>query len=170
MEKRIDKIIKKAECIKSYLLKINRDEGNIDGLIRSLKSYRDNIGDIPSEKLFIFTTNKTKMFNMKDYPLSLKEAFDWKSVSVCNEVFYVSIKLIEFTSYISRKILSRNYGVDDYCREVLYSVPPMVLEEHISDAVFDVQSFKVDTGLMTELVRAGFEPTKQTVSFVCDFE
>ena len=57
MSKRIEKIIKKAECIKNYLQKRNENAGNIDGLIKSLITYRDNIGDIPNNKRFYITMN-----------------------------------------------------------------------------------------------------------------
>ena len=50
--KRIDKIIKKAECIKKYLTDNDKEMGDIENLIKSLESYRDNVGDIGPEKMF----------------------------------------------------------------------------------------------------------------------
>lgn len=51
--KRIDKIIKKAECVKKYLTNNDKEMGNIENLIKSLESFRDNVGDIGPEKVFI---------------------------------------------------------------------------------------------------------------------
>ena len=47
---------------------------------------------------------------------------------------------------------------------------PPEADNSIADAVFDVQTFKVDVFLSTELINAGLRPTKTDVRFVYDFE
>ena len=170
---RINKIIKKAVCIKNYLEKTNQDKGNIDGLIKSLESYRDNVGEIPPEKLFIFSVRGSSgpFIDRKNFPVIIN-LYNWKNVYSTSQVQNEGIKLVEFTSYISQKLFPNLYNrQDEHAIEGFYSIPPMVLEEHIADAVFDVQTFKVDNVLLsTELINAGLLPTKTNVKFVCDFE
>lgn len=171
--KRIDKIIKKAECIKHYLEKTNKDKGNIDDLIKSLISYRDNVGELPTEKMFIFSIDGDcgPFMDRDNFPV-IKNLYNWENVYATSKVQNVGIKLIEFTSYISQKLFKNLYNVHNYNSiEGFYSIPPMVLEEHIADAVFDVQTFKVnDVMLSTELINNGFRPIKTDIKFVCDFE
>lgn len=170
---RINKIIKKALCIKNYLEKTNHDKGNIDGLIKSLESYRDNVGEIPPEKMYIFSINgfSGPFIDKNNFPVIIN-LYNWKNVYSTSKVQNEGIKLVEFTSYISQKLFPNLYNrQDEHSIEGFYSIPPMVLEEHIADAVFDIQTFKVDNVLLsTELINAGLLPTKTNVKFVCDFE
>jgi hypothetical protein len=77
----------------------------------------------------------------------------------------LGIHAIEFTKYIASRIMEKTPG------RHLMSLPPVYLKEHIADAVFDVQSFRVvDVLLSTELINAGFRPTTNNVTHVCDFE
>ena len=170
---RINKIIKKAVCIKNYLEKTNQDKCNIDGLIKSLVSYRDNVGDIPQEKLFIFSVSSSSgpFIDRDKFPV-IKNLYNWKNVYSTPRIQNEGIILIEFTSYISQKLFPKLYNrQDERPIEGFYSIPPMILEEHIADAVFDVQTFKVnDVMLSTELINNNFRPIKTDIKFVCDFE
>ena len=170
---RINKIIKKAECIKHYLEKTDKDKGNIEGLIESLTSYRNNVGELPTEKMFIFSIdgNCGPFMDRDNFPVIIN-LYNWENVYSTSKVQNVGIKLIEFTSYISQKLFQGLYNVHNHTSiEGFYSIPPMVLEEHIADAVFDVQTFKVnDVMLSTELINNGFRPIKTDIKFVCDFE
>lgn len=159
---KIDKIIKKAECIKNYLKNNNKPLGNIDGLIKSLISYRDNVGDIPAEKMFHLVT-KDHISEEENIPLyDLTKTFE-DNRYVSFRLYVTGVKCIEFTSYIRSKIIRYPSRI--------FSIPPEILEEHIADAVFDVQSFKVDDVLLsTELINVGLRPTKTDIRFVCDFE
>ena len=158
---RIDKIVKKAECIKNYLKNNNKPLGNIDGLIKCLISYRDNVGEIPTEKMFHLVT--ANYFSNENIPLyDLTETFE-DNQYVSDKLYVTGFKCIEFTSYIRSKIIK-------YPGRFFF-IPPEILEEHIADAVFDVQSFKVDNVLLsTELINAGFRPNKMEVKFVRDFD
>lgn len=171
--KRINKIIKKAECIKHYLEKTNKDKGNIDSLIESLISYRDNIGEIPPEKMFIFSVSgfSGPFIDKDEFPV-IKNLYNWKHVYVTPKVHNIGIKLIEFTLYISQRLFHMYYNKqNEHPIEGFYSIPPMILEEHIADAVFDVQTFKVnDVLLSTELINNGFRPITTDINFICDFE
>lgn len=168
MTLRIDKIIKKAECIKKYLESNNKESGNIDGLIKSLVSYRDNVGDIPEEKLFTFSVganDRSDLLRYSDIPIYTccepfwKHGWEWYVPNI------LGIHAIEFTRYIASRIMEKTPG------RHLMSLPPIYLEEHIADAVFDVQSFKVDDVLLsTELINAGFRPITNNVTHVCDFK
>lgn len=170
---RINKIIKKALCIKNYLEKTNQDKGNIDGLIKSLESYRDNVGEIPPEKMYIFSVNNMYghlLINENNFPVK-RNLYNWEHFYYSNDVWNIGVKLVEFTSYISQRLFENLYNKSGKRMNGFYSIPPMVLEEHIADAVFDVQTFKVDNVLLsTELINAGLLPTKTNVKFVCDFE
>ena len=75
MEKRIDKIIKKARIIKECLIAEKKKTGNIDGLIKSLESYRDNIGDIPLEKDYFFTLYEPTSYGQYDLLIKLQEPY-----------------------------------------------------------------------------------------------
>lgn len=168
MTLRIDKIIKKAECIKKYLESNNKDSGNIDGLIKSLVSYRENVGDIPEEKLFTFSigaNDRSDLLTNSDIPIyTCCEPF-WEHGWKWDVPNMLGIHAIEFTRYIASRIMEKTPG------RHLMSLPPIYLEEHIADAVFDVQSFKVDDVLLsTELINAGFRPITNNVTHVCDFK
>ena len=162
MTTRINKIIKKAECIKKYLESNSKESGNIDGLIKSLITYRENVGDIPTEKMFYLVTERYYI-NNENIPLyNLTKAFEDNNY-VSFSLYVTGVKCIEFTSHIRSKVIRHPNRI--------LSIPPEVLEEHIADAVFDVQSFKVDDVLLsTELINAGFRPNKMEIKFVCDFE
>jgi hypothetical protein len=168
MTPRIDKIIKKAECIKKYLESNNKESGNIDGLIKSLVSYRENAGDIPEEKLFTFsvsTNDRSDILTNSDIPIYTACDPFWKHGWEWNVPNILGIHAIEFTKYIASRIMEKTPG------RHLMSLPPVYLKEHIADAVFDVQSFRVvDVLLSTELINAGFRPTTNNVTHVCDFE
>lgn len=170
---RINKIIKKALCIKNYLEKTNQDKGNIDGLIKSLISYRDNIGELPTEKMFIFSidSHSGPFIDKDNFPVIINP-YNWKNVYSTATVQNEGIKLIEFTSYILQKLFPNLYNAQNYHPiEGFYSIPPITLEEHIADAVFDVQTFKVnDVMLSTELINNNFRLIKTDIKFVCDFE
>ena len=167
MSKRIEKIIKKAECIKNYLKKREKNAGNIDGLIKSLITYRDNIGDIPSNKRFYITMNNGAYNDRLNWGTCiLRPPFKLDSrthISMLDEVRAVTVECIDFTAHI-RETLIKNTGLG-----VFYSMPPEA-DNNIADAVFDVQTFKVDVSLSTELINAGLRPTKTDVRFVNDFE
>lgn len=169
MTPRIDKIIKKAECIKSYLENNNKDAGNINGLIESLVSYRENVGDIEEEKLFTFSMSCNKWHDYikyDDFPIyTCAEPF-WEHDWQWDVPNLVGIKAIEFTRYIASRVLKRGAS-----SRHLMSLPPIYLNEHIANAVFDVQSFKAnDVLLTTELINAGLRPMKTNINFVCDFD
>jgi len=167
MGKRIEKIIKKAECIKNYLQKRNENVGNIDGLVKSLITYRDNIGDIPNNKRFYITMNNHAYNDRLNWETCIWEPpfkLDNRTyISILDEVRAVAVECIDFTAHI-RETVIKNTGLG-----VFYSMPPEA-DNNIADAVFDVQTFKVDVFLSTELINAGLRPTKTNVKFVCDFE
>ena len=167
MTPRIEKIIKKAECIKNYLQKRNENAGNIDGLIKSLITYRDNIGDIPNNKRFYITMNNHAYNGRLNWETCiLKPPFKLDNrtyISILDEVRAVAVECIDFTAHIRETLITDNdLGV-------FYSMPPEA-DNDIANAVFDVQTFKVDVLLSTELINAGFRPTKTKVRFVNDFE
>jgi len=168
MTPRIDKIIKKAECIKKYLESNNKESGNIDGLIKSLVSYRENAGDIPEEKLFTFSVgmnDRSAFLENSDIPIYASCEPFWKRSSQWSVPNILGIHAIEFTKYIASRIMKKVPG------RHLMSLPPVYLKEHIADAVFDIQTFKVDDVLLsTELINAGLRPNTNTVKFVCDFD
>lgn len=168
MTMRINKIIKKAECIKKYLESNSKESGNIDGLIKSLITYRENVGDIPEEKLFTFsvgTNDRSDLLKYSDVPIYTACESFWKHGWEWDVPNMLGVRAIEFTRYIASRIMEKTPG------RHLMSLPPVYLKEHIADAVFDVQSFRVDDALLsTELINAGFRPTTNNVTYVCDFE
>lgn len=169
MAAKIDKIIKKAKCIKSYLEKNSRNAGNIDGLINSLVSYRENVGDIGEERLYTFSMGANQYHSFiecKDFPIYTSFEPAWTHGWEWSVPNLIGIKAVEFTKYIANRVLKRGSA-----SRHLMSLPPIYLNEHIADAVFDVQTFKVDDVLLsTELINAGFRPNANTVEFVCDFD
>ena len=167
MSKRIEKIIKKAECIKNYLQKRNENAGNIDGLIKSLITYRDNIGDIPNNKRFYITMNNRAYNDRLNWETCIWEPpfklDNRRYISILDEVRAVAVECIDFTAHIRETLITDNGS------GVFYSMPPEA-DNNIADAVFDVQTFKVDVFLSAELINAGLRPTRTNVKHVCDFE
>lgn len=165
--KRIDKIIKKAECIKKYLTSNGKEMGNIEGLIKSLESYRDNVGDIGPEKMFWLSFKRFPgIVYEKDQSIAF---FTLEENSECHVYRTLGVKAVDWTTYIRKKVLKAIGPVG--CEELIFSLPPEILETNIADAVFDVQTFPVDdVALSVELINAGFRPTKTNVRWVCDFE
>lgn len=166
--KRIDKIIKKAECIKKFLTNNGKEMGNIDGLIKNLESYRDNVGDIGIEKVFfigIMGRARGLFKDPKKIPFYCSDT--WSDINRGTETKLIGIRAIEFTEHI-HDVVRDNIECESI---VIYSMPPMVLYSHVADAVFDVQTFPVDdVALSVELINAGFRPTKTNVRWICDFE
>ena len=166
--KRIEKIIKKAECIKNYLTDNGKEMGNIEGLIKSLCSYRDNVGDIDPEKVFFISImGRAREFFKDPKKIPFYCSDTWADINRGTEIKLFGIRAIEFTEHIHDVIR------DNREREsiVIYSMPPMVLGSHVADAVFDVQTFPInDIALSNELINAGFRPVKMNCQWVCDFE
>ena len=165
--KRIDKIIKKAECIKKYLTSNGKEMGNIEELIKSLESYRDNVGDIDPEKIFWLSS--------KRFPSVVYEEnqsmpyFRLDENGECHVYRTLGVKAVDWTTHIRKKVLKAIGPVG--CEELIFSLPPEILETNIADSVFDVQTFPVnDVALSVELINAGFRPTKTNARWVCDFE
>lgn len=165
--KRIDKIIKKAECIKKYLTDNGKEMGNIEGLIKSLESYRDNVGDIGPEKMFWLSFKRFPgIVYEENQPIAF---FSLEENSKCHVYRTLGVKAVDWTTYIRKKVLKAIGPVG--CEELIFSLPPEILETNIADAVFDVQTFPVDdVALSVELINAGFRPTKTNARWVCDFE
>lgn len=165
--KRIDKIIKKAECIKKYLTYNGKEMGNIEGLIKSLCSYRDNVGDIGPEKIFWLSSKRFPGIVYEENPPV--NFFTLDENSKCHVYSTLGVKAVDWTTYIRKKVL-KAIGPVGYS-ELIFSLPPEILETDIADAVFDVQTFPVDNvALLVELINAGFKPTKTNARLVCDFE
>ena len=165
--KRIDKIIKKAECIKKYLTSNGKEMGNIEELIKSLESYRDNVGDIGPEKMFWLSFKKFPgIVYEENQPIKF---FSLEGNNECHVYRTLGVKAVDWTTYIRKKVLKAIGPVG--CEELIFSLPPEILETTIADSVFDVQTFPVnDVALSVELINAGFRPTKTNVRWVCDFE
>lgn len=165
--KRIDKIIKKAECIKKCLTNNGKEMGNIDGLIKSLESYRDNVGDIGPEKMFWLSFKRLPgIVYEENQPIAF---FSLEENSKCHVYRTLGVKAVDWTTYIRKKVLKAIGPVG--FEELIFSLPPEILETNIADAVFDVQTFPVDdVALSVELINAGFKPTKTNVRWICDFE
>ena len=171
MEKRIDKIIKKAECIYSVLTSQRKETNNLKSLISSLESYRDNFGDI-IEKEYFFTLYEPERpsfglegckklpFRICDNICNTQTDYNEKSHSF----HVISIPLVDFTEHIFDKM--RTTGAH------FIALPPMCKDENIADAVFDIQSYPVDDNslLVAELYRAGFETKDSKVRFISDFD
>lgn len=165
--KRIDKIIKKAECIKKYLTNNGKEKGNIERLINSLESYRDNVGDIGPEKMFWLSFKRLPgIVYEENQPIAF---FSLEENSKCHVYRTLGVKAVDWTTYIRKKVLKDIGPVG--CEELIFSLPPEILETNIADAVFDVQIFPVDdVALSVELKNAGFRPTKTNFRWICDFE
>lgn len=165
--KRIDKIIRKVECIKKYLTDSNKEVGNIEGLIKSLESYRDNVGDIGPEKMFWLSFKRFP--NMSYEEKRTMPFFGLDECSECHVQRTLGVEAVDWTKYIRKKVLKALGPVG--CEDRVYSLPPEIQEENIADAVFDVQTFPIDNvALSVKLINAGFRPTKQNCRWVCDFE
>ena len=165
--KRIDKIIKKAECIKRYLTNNGKEMGNIEELIKSLCSYRDNVGDVGPDKMFWISFKRFPRTAYKEnHPIKF---FLLDENSECHVYRTLGIKAVDWTTYIRKKVLKAIGPVGG--EELIFSLPPEVLETDIADSVFDVQTFPVDdVALSVELINAGFRPTEVNARWVCDFE
>lgn len=165
--KRIDKIIKKAECIKKYLTDNGKEMGNIEGLIKSLESYRDNVGDIGPEKMFWLSFKRFPgIVYEESQPITF---FSLEENSECHVYRTLGVKAVDWTTYIRKKVLKAIGPVG--CEELIFSLPPEILETNIADAVFDVQTFPVDDAdLLVELINAGFRPTRKNCQLASDFE
>lgn len=165
--KRIDKIIKKAECIKKYLTSNGKEMGNIEELIKSLESYRDNVGDIGPEKMFWLSFKKfPSVVYEENQPMAF---FKLEENSECHVHCTLGVKAIDWTTYIRKKVI-KAIGPVGYS-ELIFSLPPEILETTIADSVFDIQTFPVDDIVLSvELVNAGFRPVKMNCRWVCDFE
>jgi hypothetical protein len=126
-----------------------------------------SIGDIPSNKRFYLTMSHYAYNDRLNWETCiLKPPFkldNRRYVSILDEVRAVAVECIDFTAHIRETLINDN-GLG-----VFYSIPPES-DNNIADAVFDVQTFKVDVFLSTELINAGLMPTKADVRFVNDFE
>ena len=165
--KRIDKIIKKAECIKKYLTDNDKEMGNLEELIKSLESYRDNIGDIGPEKIFWLSFKRfPRIVYEKNQSITF---FTLEENSECHVYRTLGVKAVDWTTYIRKKVLKAIGPVG--CEELIFSLPPEILETNIADAVFDVQTFPVDDVVLAgKLKNAGFKPTRNNCQWVSDFE
>ena len=159
MDQRIDKIIKKAKCIKNFI----GDNDNINRLITSLESYKENIGELPEEKMFYIGYK----------PYVTGEHFHGNTmmsnhISKSGDSFKViGIKAVEFTSHIRKTVLSDM----NLNRVWICSLPPEITGGHIADAVFDVQNFKIsDITLMNMLIDHGFRPKVKNPDFIGQFD
>ena len=159
MERKIDKIIRKAKCIKVFL----KNNKNIDNVIASLESYRDNIGELPDERIFYigYCRHSTWRDNFNcdimwyDNRIN-KEGYD-RNIK--------GIKAIEFTTHIRKTVINDTHEV------TFIALPPEIQGSHIADAVFDVQNFKItDVELMNILIDSGFKLTTQEPKFVGEFD
>jgi len=175
MEKRIDKIIKKARIIKECLIAEKKKTGNIDGLIKSLESYRDNIGDIPLEKDYFFTLYEPTSYGQYDLLIKLQETYP---IRLCNEELntetrycdsssnfvVIAVSLVDFTKHIKEVLC-------DTGSHFIF-IPPVSKGDNIADAVFDIQTTSINGSieLMTKLIEGGFKPNTTRPKFVCDFE
>lgn len=165
--KRIDKIIKKAECIKKYLTSNGKEIGNIEELIKSLESYRDNVGDIGPEKIFWLSSNKYPSVVYEENQSMLFFRLDENGE--CHVHDSLGVKAVDWTTYIRKKVL-KAIGPVGYS-ELIYSLPPEIFETTIADSVFDIQTFPInDIALSVELINAGFKPTRNNCRWVCEFE
>lgn len=165
MEQRIDKIIKKAQIIREYLSTENKEMGNVDGLIKSLESYRDNIGDISQERLFTFRCLGKDIMDDLPYISINDEPYHRLTNCLCENI--LGIRLISFTLHIYDVISKTRHSTD------ILTFPNIIeLDNNIADAVFDIQSYPIkdNTVLMTKLIEGGFKPTTTDIKYVCDFE
>lgn len=165
MEKRIDKIIKKAQIIREYLSTENKEMGNVDGLIKSLESYRDNIGDISQERLFTFRCLGKDIMDDLPYISINDEPYHRLTNYLCENI--LGIRLISFTLHIY-DVISRTRHFTD-----IVTFPNIIeLDNNIADAVFDIQTTSINGSieLMTKLIEGGFKPNTTRPKFVCDFD
>lgn len=165
--KRIDKIIKKAECIKKYLTSNGKEMGNIENLIKSLESYRDNVGDIGPEKMFWLSFKRFPgIVYEENQPIPF---FTLDENGECHVYRTLGVKAVNWTTYIRKKVL-KAIGPVGY-EDKIFSLPPEILETTIADSVFDIQTFPADdVTLSVELINAGFRPTRTNCRWVSDFE
>ena len=174
MGKRIDNIIKKAECLYKVLTEQGKETNNLDNLISSLISYRDNIGDIALEKEFYFTifepsSSRDSIKYLKDNKIPFRLCNDElnaeTSYVTCSRDFIViGIKLVDFTEYIKEKLCKTGAH--------FISIPPVCLGENIADAVFDIQSYPIrdNPTIVAELYKNGFTTNGINIQFIYDFD
>lgn len=159
MEKKIDKIIRKAKCIKAFL----KDNKNIDNVIASLESYRDNIGELPDEKVF-YIGYKIQYTWHEHFHNNIM----WCNHNVNKEYHdndVIGIKAIEFTTHIRETVIDNMEGV------YATALPPETIVSHIADSVFDIQNFKItNVELMNILIDSGFKLTTKELKFVGEFD
>lgn len=158
MEKKIDKIIRKAKCIKAFL----KDNKNIDNVIASLESYRDNIGELPDEKVFYIGYDTKYTWHDKFHNNIM-----WcnRAVTEHYENGVIGIKAIEFTTHIRKTVIDNMEGV------YVTALPPETIVSHIADSVFDIQNFKItNVELMNILIDSGFKLTTKEPKFVGEFD
>ena len=169
MEKRIDKIIKKAEIIKEYLITENKKTGNIDDLIKSLKSYRDNVGDIPLEKDYFFTLYEPSSYGQYDLLIQLQKTYP---IRLCNEELNTETRYCDSSSNFV--VIATKHIKEILCDTGMHFIfiPPVSKEDNIADPVFDIQTTSINGSveLMTKLIEGGFKPNTTRPKFVCDFE
>lgn len=165
---RIEKIIKKAECIREYLEENKKEKGNLDQLIESLKTYHIHHGDLPGQKHFHIIVTYMRLENIgKNLPV-YQEKWDFKyHHCVQDEKRTIVVKSSEFTLHIMNTIIPY-IKKEGAC---VFSMPPAVADYDVADAVWDIESTKIDDiGLTNKLIEAGFKPTSNNIKFVKDFD
>lgn len=140
--KNIDSILLKAQCIK----KIDGDKGigNIDGLIESLKSYKENIGDISFLKTYRFTYIYRRR-DCEDKLLPIKIKLHGLTENIIGNLEHILLKGCPKGLYNSS---------NRKCIELVNCVPDT--DDVIYDYIFDVESYPVSHDLEVELYRNGF--------------
>lgn len=165
---RIEKIIKKAECIRDYLKEINKYKSSIVQNIEDLRNYWDKHGDLPKQKFFYITITYMDLRDIgKDLPV-YQERWDFGYHGcVQDEKRTLVVKSSEFTVHIMESILP-------YIKKggaCILSMPPAVIEPNIADIVWDIESMKIeDMALTNKLITAGLSPTTNNIRFVRDFD
>ena len=162
---KIEKVIKKAECIREYLEEYNNEKGNIDQLIESLKSYQAKYGDLPAQKYFYIIVDEDVRVN--EMAKNLPVYFEQIDFQYCTKAKAIVVKSSEFTVHIKDIIVQY---VKRYTSRV-WSMPPAVIDYDIADAVWDIESTKiVDVELTNKFIAAGLKPTSNSIKFAGDFD
>lgn len=162
---RIEKIIKKAECIRDYLKEQNKDVRDIVQHIKDLNDYWVKYGDLPAQKYFyIIVCEDLRNHDMaKELPVFF-DKFDFHYHTMTKTIV---VKSSEFTVHIKDILLGH---IKKSCARV-YSMPPAVIDYDIADTVWDIESTKIeDVELTGKLIAAGFKPTTNNIKFAGDFE
>lgn len=171
MEKKIDRIILKAETIEDFLNKQNMPKGNIKQLIECLKSYRDTVGDIGPEKRFYISGCDVGQGKLREsinfeVPIGVFEYYHKGTFAteLHRDRSLVYIESLDFTTHIRETVFTPYPDVS------IYSLPPETIENPIADAVWDVQTFKVDNPyLIAMLVDKGLKPINTNIKWIRDF-